>query len=177
MGKIGNVAIIKRVGTTDQRSSKKLTKIVPSNDILKESFSPADFDLQASSSSSSSSLAASAASLEMTMMSANSHFLNDKNFFEEPLSFIYNTRQKFLLNILWTQCLFALIKSPFDAKLASFAFVFKIDVDLRYKVVEEDFENLEPFEVANDTCQDNLTFFFIQLKPVLWLLSEFLFFA
>ena len=177
MGKIGNVAIIKRVGTTDQRSSKKLTKIVPSNDILKESFSPADFDLQASSSSSSSSLAASAASLEMTMMSANSHFLNDKNFFEEPLSFIYNTRQKFLLNILWTQCLFALIKSRFDAKLASFAFVFKIDVDLRYKVVEEDFENLEPFEVANDTCQDNLTFFFIQLKPVLWLLSEFLFFA
>ena len=73
MGKIGNVAIIKRAGTTDQRSSKKLTKIVPSNDILKESFSPADFDLQASSSS-SSSLAASAASLEMTMMSANSHF-------------------------------------------------------------------------------------------------------
>ena len=98
----GKEAIIKRVGTTDQRSSKKLTKIVPSNDILKESFSPADFDLQASSSSSSSSLAASAASLEMTMMSANSHFLNDKNFFEEPLSFIYNTRQKFLLNILWT---------------------------------------------------------------------------
>ena len=96
---------------------------MPSNDILKESFSPADFDLQASSSSSSSSLAASAASLEMTMMSANSHFLNDKNFFEEPLSFIYNTIQKFLLNILWTQILFALIKSPFEVKLASFLFI------------------------------------------------------